>query len=200
MTAPTHTSNSLLQSRKTPLARPNGWWGMAVLVATEATLFGTIIGTYFYLRFRVPHWPPDGVAKPEVVVPIILTAVLVCTSLFVQLAWSSARAERVSAARWFLLAAIVVQTGYLAMQIQLYVDDLHRISPTQTAYGSIYFLLLGAHHAHVFVGIALEAFLVVRLFSGLTNYRLVGLQSTTFYWHFVNVLAIAVLATQLYAA
>src|SRR6185437_11423193 len=27
------------------LARPNGWWGMALFVAAEATLFGTLIGS-----------------------------------------------------------------------------------------------------------------------------------------------------------
>ena len=26
-------------------AKPNGWWGMALFVATEATLFGTLIGS-----------------------------------------------------------------------------------------------------------------------------------------------------------
>ena len=40
------------------VARPNGWWGMAVFVATEATLFGTLIGTYFFLRFDTAEWPP----------------------------------------------------------------------------------------------------------------------------------------------
>ena len=28
------------------VAKPNGWWGMVVFVATEATLFGTLIGSY----------------------------------------------------------------------------------------------------------------------------------------------------------
>lgn len=182
------------------IARANGWWGMAVFVATEATLFGTIIGTYFYLRFKVAHWPPAGIPKPEVAVPLVLTLVLVSTSLLVQLALNSARRERLGATRWLLLAAMVVQSGYLAMQINLFLGDLHKFSPTADAYGSIYFLMLGAHHAHVFVGILLEAFLFLRLFRGLTNYRLVGLESTTFYWHFVNVLALVILATQLSAA
>ena len=30
------------------------FWGMAMLVASEATLFGTFIGTYYYLRFTAP--------------------------------------------------------------------------------------------------------------------------------------------------
>jgi cytochrome c oxidase subunit III len=189
-----------VRAEKARIARPNGWWGMAVFVATEATLFGTIVGTYFYLRFRVAHWPPAGIPKPEVTAPLVLTLVLVSTSLLVQLALNSARRARVAATRRLLLAVMVVQSGYLAMQINLLLDDLHKFSPQQHAYGSIYFLMLGVHHAHVFVGILLEAFLFLRLLGGLTNYRLVGLQSTTFYWHFVNVVALVILATQLSAA
>ena len=45
----------------TPLDRPAGWWGMVVFVASEATLFGAFIGTYYYLRFKTPAWPPDGI-------------------------------------------------------------------------------------------------------------------------------------------
>src|SRR5439155_13472650 len=29
-------------------AQPNGWWGMVLLIATEATLFGCLFGSYFY--------------------------------------------------------------------------------------------------------------------------------------------------------
>jgi cytochrome c oxidase subunit III len=178
------------------MARPNGWWGMAVFVATEATLFGTLIGTYFYLRFQVPRWPPAGTPKPEVLVPLLLTAVLVATSIPVQLAYSSARRDRLGAARLALLAALLVQGAYLGIQLHLYVSDLDKFSPDQSAYASIYFTLLGAHHLHVAVGMLLEAWVLLRLATGLTRTRLVTLQATTFYWHFVNVLAVAVVLTQ----
>ena len=55
-----------------PSARPNGWWGMAVFVAAEATLFGTLMGTYLYLRLHNAHWPPPQVAKPSVLTPALL--------------------------------------------------------------------------------------------------------------------------------
>ena len=42
----------------------------------------------------------------------------------------------------------------------------------------------------------LKAWLVLRLVAGLTRYRLVGLQATAFYWHFVNVVAVVVVLTQ----
>jgi heme/copper-type cytochrome/quinol oxidase subunit 3 len=179
------------------VARPNGWWGMAVFVATEATLFGTLVGTYWYLRFQADHWPPAGVPDPKVLWPVVLTLVLVSTSVPMQLAFVAARGGRLAATRLLLAIALVVQAGYLAGQIHLFVGDLHHFSPSATAYASSYFTLVGAHHAHVFVGILLNAWLLLRLAKGLTTYRLVGLQSTTFYWHFVNVLAVVVTLVQI---
>jgi len=181
------------------VARPNGWWGVVVFVATEATLFGTMIGSYFYLRFRAVEWPPAGVPAPHVTVPLVLTGVLVATSLPVAMSVSSARRGLAARAWIALLVALVVQSGYLAMQIHLFLDDLDKFSPQGSAYGSIYFTLLGAHHAHVAVALLLEAWLLVRLASGLTRYRLVGLKAVAFYVHFVNVLAVAVVAVQLSA-
>jgi heme/copper-type cytochrome/quinol oxidase subunit 3 len=133
-------------------------------------------------------------------VPLILTGVLVATSVPIQLAFSSARRGRVGAARWLLALALVVQAGYLAMQIHLFMDDLDKFSPHGSAYGSIYFTMLGVHHGHVLVGMLLEFFLLLRLVDGLTNYRLIGLQTTTFYWHFVNILAVLVVGVDLSAA
>jgi len=177
-------------------ARPNGWWGMAIFVATEATLFGTLIGTYFYLRFTNPSWPPAGVPEPKVLAPLLLTAALVATSIPVQVAYNAARRDRVRLAQLALILALVVQAAYLVLQLRLFVDDLDAFSPNASSYASIYFTLVGAHHFHVVVGMLLEAWLVLRLVSGLTRYRLVGLQATAFYWHFVNVLAVVVVLTQ----
>lgn len=180
------------------LAFPNGWWGMAMLIATEATIFGTLIASYFYLRFQVDDWPPNGIEKPSIAVPFVLTGVLVATSVPVWLGVRMARAGRAGACARLLFLAAFVQTGYLAMQIHEYVDDLHKFSPRETAYGSIYFTLLMTHHIHVLVGILLLGFLILRLGRGLTAYRLTGVRAVGIYWHFVNAAAIAVVFTQLY--
>ena len=178
------------------VARPNGWWGMVIFVATEATLFGTIFGTYYYLRFETPHWPPPGVPDPKVVVFFVLIGVLVATSVLMQLVLAAACRAEVSFVCFLLVAVLVVQSGYFTMQIHLFADDLQKFKPSESAYGSIYYTLVGAHHAHVLVGILLNAWLLLRILPGITNYRLVGLQTITFYWHFVNVLAVCVVLTQ----
>jgi heme/copper-type cytochrome/quinol oxidase subunit 3 len=180
-------------------ARPNGWWGMALFVATEATLFGTLVGSYFYLRFDNVHWPPAGVPKPHLTLPIVLTGILVATSIPVQAAVSAAARGRLARARAALLMAVVLQAGYLGMQLHLFVHDVHEFPPTGSSYSSIYFTLLGAHDLHVFVGILLIVWLLLRTATGLTAYRMNGLRATGFYWHFVNVLALCVLGTLLSA-
>jgi heme/copper-type cytochrome/quinol oxidase subunit 3 len=182
-----------------PVARPNGWWGMAVFVATEATLFGTLVGSYFYLRFQNAQWPPPGVPEPKMTFPLVLSAILVATSVPMQIAINSAARGQLSRARIALALALLVQIGYLAMQLHLFVHDVNEFPPSGSSYSSIYFTLLGAHHLHVGIGILLVLWMLLRTATGLTEYRLTGLRATTFYWHFVNVLALVVVGTQLSA-
>jgi heme/copper-type cytochrome/quinol oxidase subunit 3 len=169
------------------------FWGMAMLIASEATLFGTFIGSYYYLRFSTHHWPPAGTPEPRVAVPLILAGVLATTSLPMQLAAMAARRARLWAARFLLVMALVVQVGYLVYEVHDYAHQLHHSAPQDNAYSSIYYTLLGADHVHVAVGIVLVVWLLWKLLRGLTMYRLNAVQVVAFYWHAVNLLTLIVI-------
>ncbi len=177
---------------------PGGWWGMALVVATETALFGSLIASYFYLRVDASTWPPPGVPKPSVGLPLVLTGVLIASVLPVYEAVRSARGGNVRRAWLLLAAAALVQGAYLGMQIHLFAHDLNDFKPSDTAYGSIYFTLLAVHHAHVAVGIALDAWLLGKLARGLTNYRMVALRILALYWAFVAAIGVFVVLTQLF--
>jgi cytochrome c oxidase subunit III len=177
-------------------AQPSGWWGVALLVATETALFGTLIASYFYLRFRTVNWPPGGIEPPDATLPLVLTAVLLATSVPMLLAARAARAGDAARGAWWIVLALVVQSGYLGGQIALFASDLDKFSPKDNAYGSIYFTMLGAHHAHVVLGILLSLFILVRLLYGLTNYRVIGVRVVAVYWYFVAVVGLLVTLTQ----
>src|SRR5207253_2437540 len=100
-------------------AKPNGWWGIVLFVATEATLFGTLIGSYFYLRFNTLQWPPPGVPEPKVVLPLVLAVVLAAASVPMQGAVVAARAGRRGRAWMLVLAALAVQSVYFGVQLHL---------------------------------------------------------------------------------
>lgn len=178
-------------------ARPNGWWGMAVFVAAEATLIGTIVGSYVYLRINTAVWPPHGTPEPAVVAPAVLTAALLASVVPFVGAVRAARRGLRSRSVALLATATCIQAAYLGVQIHLFVDDLARFAPQASAYASIYYVLLGAAHAHVVVGLLFDAWLLVRLASRLTPYRLVALESVGLYWYVVAGMTVVVLCTEL---
>jgi cytochrome c oxidase subunit III len=179
-------------------AQPNGWWGMALFLCAEATLFGSLIATYFYLDFQSHGWPPAGIKAPSVVLPLVATAALLTTTapmwLAVRAAWMGERRAVIV----LIALAVIVQACYLALQILLFRHDLRHFTPSGSAYGSIYFTLLAAHHAHVLVGILISlTVLAFVCFRGLTNYWLTGVRVAALYWYVVNGLAVVVVLTQL---
>ena len=173
--------------------------GMLILVASEGTLFLILIATYYYLRFSSSVWPPAGDEKPAVVVPLIMLAVLVSTSAPMYLVSHAARAGSLAVARWCLLLALVVQSGYFAYEVHDYHDQLQRLDITHDAYGSIYYVLLGADHGHVLLGILFNVWLLGKLAGGLTGYRVRAARAIAWYWYAVNALTVLVIGTLLSA-
>jgi heme/copper-type cytochrome/quinol oxidase subunit 3 len=179
-------------------AAPNGVWGMVLFLCAEVTIFGTLLGTYFYLSSLTRHWPPAGIKPPSVTLPLIATGVLVLTSLPMFLASRAARDGARGRLLGLVSLALVVQVCYLAAQILLFRHDLNQFSPQDTAYGSIYFTMLAAHHAHVLLGILLGAVILGYVgLRGLTNYWLIAVRGLAIYWHVVNAVAVLVVLTQL---
>lgn len=178
-------------------AFPNAWWGVALLIATEATLLLCMVATYFYLQSKSAHWPPPGIEKPKVALPLVLTGALLVTSVPMALAYSAAARGALAPARWLIVGALAIQGGYLGAQIHEFIADIDKVHATSTSYGSIYLTMIASHHAHVAIGILLSLGILARLMSGLTSYRLAGLRAIALYWHFVNAMAILVVLTQI---
>lgn len=180
------------------ISQPNGIWGMALFLCSEITLFGTLISTYFYLDFRARNWPPAGIKPPAALWPSVATAWLVLAVVPIWIASRAAREGNRALTLWSIATGLVMQAAYLAVQVLLFRHDLLQFSPKQSAYGSIYFTLLAAHHAHVILGMALDLALIgFILLRGLTNYWLVGVRALAIYWYVVAFLAVPVLLTQL---
>jgi cytochrome c oxidase subunit III len=171
---------------------PQAVWGMLTLIAAETMLLGSFIASYYYFWAHSPDWPPDGIGPPHVAVPLVLAACLAATSVPIQMASRAARAGRAGAALRLVVAAGVVQAGYLAFEVHSLAGDLNSFTPQTDAYGSIYYVLLGAAHAHVFVGLLLSLWLVTKLAGGLTTYRANAAQAIAWYWQAVIVLTLVI--------
>jgi heme/copper-type cytochrome/quinol oxidase subunit 3 len=174
---------------------PAAVWGMAMFIAAEAALIGSFIAAYYYFWSLSAKWPPAGIPRPHVAALLISAGCLALTVVPVQAAWRAGRRGRARAALGLVLVAFVVQCAYFAYAVHALMGDLHHFKPSTNAYGSIYYLLLGADDGHVFVGLLMSLWLMLKLARGLTTYRANALQAITWYWTAVAILTLVVVGT-----
>jgi heme/copper-type cytochrome/quinol oxidase subunit 3 len=175
-----------------------GWWGMVMLIATEAMLFGTLIASYFFVRFKSgPVWPPDGLEVPTLGLPLLMSVILWSSSIPVHIADRAIRKNRQGLTRLGLAAGFVLGAVFLAMQVAIeYPEKLAEFSPTTNAYGSLFFTLTGFHGTHVLIGLMISLWTQVRAWGGAFDAtRHVTIQNFAMYWHFVDAVWLFVLLT-----
>ena len=172
---------------RTPDTRPNGWWGMVLLIATEATLFFVLLAGYFYLRFQsTPAWPPDGIDPPKLIVPGVMTALIVASSVPMWWAHRGIRHGRTRRLESGLLGTFFIGALFVAVQVHEFRDKLDHFKPQTDAYGSMFFTITGLHAAHVVVGLLLTLWTYAHTLRGsFTHKRYATVQATALYWHFM---------------
>ena len=178
--------------------RAFGWWGMVGLIATEAMLFSALVASYFYLRFTSgPTWPPDGIAKPTLELPLVMTVILWSSSMPVHLAESAVRRGDIRRLRLMLALGFVLGATFLALQLAVeWPEKLQEFTPQTNAYGSLFFGLTGLHGSHVLAGLLFSGWVQVRAWRGaFDKNRHLTVQNFTMYWHFVDAVWAAVLGT-----
>jgi heme/copper-type cytochrome/quinol oxidase subunit 3 len=57
------------------------WWGMVVLITTEAMIFLALISAYFFVRSSSTTWPLGGIEPPELPRTIFFTVILLGSSI-----------------------------------------------------------------------------------------------------------------------
>ena len=176
------------------LAGPHapGRWGMILFIVTEGVLFGSTISSYFLLRGDAPSWPVGEVGLPDLVMPAILTGLIVLGSASMfwaqrQVAGGPDEPERPNALRLGLLLAMAFGVAFLALQgYEFWQADF---GPTTNAYGSIFFLITGAHAAHLGVAVGMAGWVLIRTWfvSHEPGHRS-DIPNVSLFWHFVTAL------------
>lgn len=175
-----------------------GWWGMVGLIVTEAMVFGALLASYFYLRYRHGiEWPPDGIEDPHLPMVLIMTAILWSSSIPMHIADKGIQKGKQSALRFGLLATLVLGSVFLMLMVVVeYPEVLAEFTPRTNSYGSLFFTITGLHGLHVFVGLLLITWATARGFAGhFDEHRHLTVRNIAMYWHFVDIVWVFVLAT-----
>jgi heme/copper-type cytochrome/quinol oxidase subunit 3 len=175
--------------------RAPGWWGMVLVIVTEASLFGYLLFSYFYLASmaRGP-WPPAGM--PELRLALPNTGILLFSSGTMW--WAESGIRRGGRGRLLggLLLTLALGLGFLGIQL---IEYRHQVfGPSTNAYGSLFFTITGFHGAHVAVGLLMIAIVALRAALGhFSASRHLAVTNVAMYWHFVDAVWLAVF-TSLY--
>jgi heme/copper-type cytochrome/quinol oxidase subunit 3 len=138
-------------------------------------------------------WPPPGVEAPELRLTIPFSIVLWASSVPIFLAEHDLRHGRIGRARTAMAVSFVMGAAFLAYTLHDFGELTY--GWRDHAYGSIYYVVVGLHAIHVFIGLSMSG--VVQAKAWLGRYdggRHASAQAFFLYWHFVDVVWIAVFA------
>ncbi len=180
--------------------------GIWAFIGSECLFFASLISTYLIYKGHsitgpYPHEAcnPPACATPlkailNIPVTSMSTFVLLMSSLFMVLAHSAVvRGDRKYSKIWLAGTALAGATflGFQAFEFTSFVHEGLKI--TTNLFGSSFFVLTGFHGAHVTAGVIwLITLLFIDMKRGLGPRDAINVDICALYWHFVDVVWIAI--------
>jgi cytochrome c oxidase subunit 3 len=175
-------------------------------IGSECLFFISLISTYLIYKGRsvVGPFPHEAWTNPQtqqhfgailnIPVTSVSTFVLLMSSLAMVLAHSAVvRGDRKYSQIWLLVTAILGAT-FLGFQAYEFTSFVHEgLTIRSNLFGSSFFTLTGFHGAHVTVGVIwLMTLFFIDVRRGLTPAEALNVDLCALYWHFVDVVWIAI--------
>lgn len=173
--------------------RSSGWWGVWTLIFTEASLFGYLLLSYYYLWTQTTStWPPDGL--PDLKMSVLNTIILLSSSIFVWRAEASLRKGHRQISLTWLATALIAGIAFIGIQLSEWHKKPYELSTN--LYSSLYFTITGFHLLHVAAGLITLGLLWLWTSLGyFSSRRTEALSIGGLYWHFVDVVWLFIFTT-----
>jgi heme/copper-type cytochrome/quinol oxidase subunit 3 len=172
--------------------RSEMFWGLMGMLAVESTMFGLLIASYLYLRWREPEWPP-AVFPPDLTWGTVNTLLLLASVVPTHLGKKAAEGLDLIGVRFWLIVCLAFATGSLLVRaveftaLNVYWDT--------NAYGSVVWVLMGMHTAHTITDAYDTGVLTILMFKGpVEGKRYSDVVENQLYWYFVVISWLAVYA------
>jgi cytochrome c oxidase subunit III len=163
------------------------WWGMLGLLAIELVVFSGFMAMYFWLKLVNPAWPPEGIDKPDLLLPTINTVVLIVSGI--AMLYAKRAIVRGDQLGLKLGQALAILLGIVFLVIKYVEYSGYDYDWSTHAYGSIVWTITGFHSAHV-ISVVMKGFVVLGMaLRGMFRPdRHLAFEVSTIYWTFVVVI------------
>jgi cytochrome c oxidase subunit 3 len=171
--------------------------GMVLFIASEVMFFGGLFGAYFTIRSAAPQWPPPDTPHLSAAYAAVLTAILVTSSVTMQLGVWAIRKNEQRRLLLFLAVSLVLGLIFLCLQAYEYANLIEEgMTLSSGVFGSTFYTLTGFHGAHVAGGAAFILIVLLRARSGQFTARYHDtVEMASYYWHFVDVVWLGLFST-----
>ncbi len=161
--------------------------GFIIFLCSESVIFIAFFSGFSLLKLNALDWLPNGVAGLEWQTPLINTFVLVSSSGTIYLAERQMVRQNIWGFRGWWLATMALG-GYFLWGQAVEWSGL-QFGFTSGTFGGTFYLLTGFHGLHVLTGVLLMLLMLVKSFIP-NNYKggEQGIQATSLFWHFVDVI------------
>ena len=154
------------------------------MMLIEGTVFALAIGAYFFLSARLPSWPPDGVAPPDLRWGTINTLVLLVSGIPNELARRAGEHVDLRRVRIWMVVCVIFAVVFNAVRV---LEFMHlNVWWDHDSYGSIVWVLLGLHTTHIVTDFLDTIVLTALMFVGpIEEKRFIDVEESAAYWYFV---------------
>lgn len=161
--------------------------GFIIFLCSESVIFLAFFSGYALLKTSALDWLPSGVEGLDVHMPLVNTIVLVSSSGTIYLAERFKAKDNLLLFRGFWLLSMAMGSYFLYGQ---YVEwSGLKFGFTSGVFGGTFYLLTGFHGLHVATGIGLMGLMLIKSFiPGNYDGGEQGLEATSLFWHFVDVI------------
>ena len=162
-------------------------FGFVIFLLSESVIFFSFFVGYFVYKTTALDWLPTGVTGLEIREPAINTVVLVSSSFVIYIAEKFLHKNNLWGFRAFWLLTIAMGSYFLYGQAVEWSGLPFGFG--DGVFGGTFYLLTGFHGLHVLTGVLLQLIMLGRSFLP-NNYAKgeFGVQSTSLFWHFVDVI------------
>ncbi|MGA3255106.1 MAG: heme-copper oxidase subunit III [Mycobacterium sp.] len=194
MTSAVGTSGTAITSRVHSLNRPNMVSvGTIVWLSSELMFFAGLFAMYFTARAQAGgKWPPPP-TELNLYQAVPVTLVLIASSFTCQMGvFAAERGDVFGLRRWYVITFFMGLFFVLGQGYEYYHLASHGTTIPGSAYGSVFYLATGFHGLHVTGGLIAFIFLLARTgMSKFTPAQATASIVVSYYWHFVDIVWIA---------
>lgn len=169
--------------------------GFLLFLISDCVLFSSFIFAYLYMRNSGQGWPPPGIHRLDVAFAALNSVILFGSGATMHYALENWKHNNFFRYAWFMIATILLGAMFLGGQAYEYTNLIVKEHVTwggSGIFGASFFTLTGMHGFHVFIGVWYLVILLLQSVHGVyTKDKYFGLTAGTLYWHFVDVIWVA---------